>query len=91
MVARSLRPVHAGCYMATDYVLEVKDTAAGQLHKRTVECPVCHSHGTVIHHDIRSSLRYACERCLHEWQIEPAEEPLDVDPTISPVPLKGGS
>jgi len=77
--------------MATDYVLEVKDTAAGQLHKRTVECPVCHSHGTVIHHDIRSSLRYACERCLHEWQIEPAEEPLDVDPTISPVPLKGGS
>jgi len=67
------------------------DTAADQLHTPTVECPVCHSHGAQLHHDIRSSLRYVCERCLHEWQIEPAEEPPEVDPTISTVPAKGGS
>jgi hypothetical protein len=89
MMARSLRPVQVECYMATDHVLGMKDTAADQPHKRTVECPVCHSHGALLHHDIRSSLRYACERCLHEWQIEPAEEPLEVDPTISTVPLEG--
>jgi DNA-directed RNA polymerase subunit RPC12/RpoP len=63
---------------------------ADRTHKRTIECPVCHSHGADIHHDIRSSLLYSCQRCRHEWQIDPAEEPLDVDCAISPNALKGG-
>jgi hypothetical protein len=45
-----------------------------------ITCPVCGSDGTTLHHDIRSSLLYFCERCLHEWQIDPAQEPFEVDP-----------
>ena len=59
-------------------------------HKRSIECPVCRSHGPDIHHDVRSSLVYFCQRCQHEWQIEPAEQLVDVDLDISPGPLKGG-
>ena len=65
-------------------------TATDKLHIRTIECPVCHSHGADIHHDIRSSLLYFCQRCQHEWQIDPVEEPVEVDLDISPGPVKGG-
>jgi hypothetical protein len=64
-------------------------TATDELQIRLIECPVCHSHAPDIHHDIRSSLLYFCQRCQHEWQIDPAEEPVDVDLHISPGPLKG--
>jgi DNA-directed RNA polymerase subunit RPC12/RpoP len=64
-----------------------------QLHdereKRIIECPVCQSRGADIHHDIRSSLRYFCQHCQHEWQIDPEDEPLALDPDISPGPMKG--
>lgn len=29
----------------------------------------------MLHHDIRAPLVYSCMKCLHEWQIELAEEP----------------
>jgi DNA-directed RNA polymerase subunit RPC12/RpoP len=64
-------------------------TTADQPHTRTIKCPVCHSHGANLHHDIRSSLLYFCQRCEHEWEIDRVEEPLDVDPAISPGPLRG--
>ena len=52
--------------------------------RTTIECPVCGSHGTRLHHDIRASLLYSCMECLHEWKIEPADEPPDeADATIS--------
>jgi len=28
----------------------------------------------MLHHDVRASLIYACQQCMHEWQIDPAEE-----------------
>lgn len=40
-----------------------------------IKCPVCGAHGSMLNHDIRASLVYSCKRCMHEWQIEPAEEP----------------
>jgi hypothetical protein len=40
-----------------------------------VRCPVCGAHGSMLHHDIRGSLVYSCKKCLHEWQIDPADEP----------------
>jgi DNA-directed RNA polymerase subunit RPC12/RpoP len=55
----------------------------------TITCPVCGSRGAVLRHDVRSSLLYFCQQCQHEWQIDPADEPLQVDPAISPGPLKG--
>ena len=55
----------------------------------TIECPVCQAHGAMLHHDIRSSLRYFCAQCEHEWEIDPADEPLAADPSISPGPLRG--
>ena len=55
----------------------------------TIECPVCQADGAMLHHDIRSSLRYFCAQCEHEWQIDPADEPLEADLAISPGPLKG--
>jgi hypothetical protein len=64
-------------------------TAADQLHRRTIKCPVCQAHGATLRHDIRSSLVYFCQRCRHEWQIDPLEEPLEADLTVSPGPLKG--
>jgi hypothetical protein len=40
-----------------------------------IRCPVCGSHGSMLHHDIRASLVYSCKYCLHEWQIDPEDEP----------------
>jgi len=28
----------------------------------------------MLHHDIRASLFYSCQTCMHPWQIDPAEE-----------------
>ena len=64
---------------------------AEQPHRRTIECPVCQAHGAILRHDIRGSLVYFCQRCQHEWQIDPAEEPIEPDLTVSPGPLKGQS
>ena len=50
--------------------------------KSPVRCPVCQSHGAMLHHDMRASLVYSCQQCLHAWQIDPAEEPLQADPTV---------
>jgi hypothetical protein len=58
---------------------------------RTIECPVCGSDGAGLRHDIRSSLLYFCQKCEHEWQVDRAEEPSEVDPAISPGPLKGAT
>lgn len=49
-------------------------------------CPVCESHGAVLHHDIRASLLYCCSNCLHEWQIDPAEKPPEAEPAMSGSP-----
>jgi hypothetical protein len=51
-----------------------------------VRCPVCGSHGAMLHHDIRASLIYSCQACMHEWQIDPAEEPPQADPLIAERP-----
>jgi hypothetical protein len=45
-----------------------------------VRCPVCWSNGEMIHHDIRAPLDYSCRNCSHEWQIDPADEPLEGTP-----------
>ena len=29
----------------------------------------------MLRHDIRASLVYSCQACLHEWEIDPSEEP----------------
>ena len=29
----------------------------------------------MLHHDVRASLLYSCQRCTHEWQIKPARYP----------------
>jgi hypothetical protein len=42
-----------------------------------VRCPVCLSDGEMIRHDIRAALVYSCLNCSHEWQIDPAHEPLE--------------
>ena len=63
--------------------------ATDQPHRHSIECPVCQAHGSILHHDIRGSLVYFCHRCQHEWQIDPAEQPLEPDLTVSPGPLKG--
>jgi hypothetical protein len=46
---------------------------------RIVICPVCESSGTMLHHDLRALLVYSCQKCLHEWQIDPADEPPQAD------------
>jgi len=51
-----------------------------------IECPICGSQGKVLRHDIRASLVYSCQQCLHEWQIDPAEEPPQADPTVAERP-----
>jgi hypothetical protein len=48
-----------------------------------IRCPVCQSNGEMIHHDVRASLVYSCRNCSHEWQISPADEPLEGDPTVA--------
>ena len=55
----------------------------------TITCPVCQAYGALLRHDIRASLVYFCQRCQHEWQIDPSEEPLEPDDTMSPGPLRG--
>jgi hypothetical protein len=44
----------------------------------TIRCPLCDS--CDVHHDVRASLIYRCQDCLHEWQIDPADEPSDAEP-----------
>ena len=39
-----------------------------------VQCPECGSDGEMLHHDPRASLIYGCKVCLHEWQMEVADE-----------------
>ncbi len=51
-----------------------------------ITCPVCGSQGSMLHHDIRASLVYSCEKCMHEWQIDPAQEPPQPDPTVAEPP-----
>jgi DNA-directed RNA polymerase subunit RPC12/RpoP len=51
-----------------------------------IRCPVCGSHGEMLHHDIRASLVYSCQMCMHEWQIDPAEEPLPADSMVAERP-----
>ena len=46
---------------------------------RIVMCPVCESSGTMLHHDRRAALVYSCQKCMHEWQIDAASEPLQAD------------
>ena len=64
-------------------------TASDQPPTHAIECPVCQAHGPMLHHDIRGSLVYFCQRCQHEWQIDRAEEPLEADLSVFPGPLKG--
>ena len=42
-----------------------------------IKCPVCDAHGSQVRHGVRATLVYSCLRCLHEWQIDPADEPAD--------------
>jgi len=35
-----------------------------------VTCPVCGADGSLLHHDVRSSLVYSCLKCTHEWQVD---------------------
>lgn len=51
-----------------------------------VKCPVCEAEGDFLHHDVRSSLLYSCEKCRHEWQ-EAAEPecPADADQASTPL------
>jgi len=51
-----------------------------------IRCPVCRSYGAALRHDVRASLVYSCTYCLHEWQIEPWEEPLAAEPPVSARP-----
>jgi len=51
-----------------------------------IECPICGSHGSVLHHDIRASLVYSCQQCLHEWQIDPAQELPQADSMVAERP-----
>ena len=48
-----------------------------------VKCPVCQANGEMIHHDVRASLVYSCRNCSHEWQINPADEPVDGDAAVT--------
>ena len=47
-----------------------------------IKCPVCEAHGERLHNDIRASLVYSCINCSHEWQIDPADEPPQAEPTV---------
>lgn len=51
-----------------------------------VECPVCGSYGAQLRHDLRAPLVYACQTCLHEWQLDPADEP-PLEPDTGMFPL----
>jgi hypothetical protein len=56
-----------------------------------IACPVCGSTGDMLHHDIRASLIYSCQKCLHEWEIEPAGEPPQASPTAAERPRSAPS
>jgi uncharacterized Zn finger protein len=47
-----------------------------------ITCPVCAASGSMIHHDIRSSLVYSCLNCTHEWEIDPAIEAATTKPAV---------
>ena len=49
-------------------------------------CPVCGSHGSMLHHDVRASLVYSCQKCTHEWQIDPADESQQAALTVAERP-----
>jgi hypothetical protein len=51
-----------------------------------ITCPVCESHGEMIHGNVRASLAYSCQNCLHEWQIDPKEDPPEADPMVTESP-----
>ena len=51
-----------------------------------IECPICGSQGAVLRHDVRASLLYSCQKCLHEWQIDPAEELPQADSMVAERP-----
>ena len=51
-----------------------------------IKCPVCESHGAMLHHDIHASLVYSCQKCLREWEIDPAEELPQADPMMAERP-----
>lgn len=51
-----------------------------------IRCPVCDSHGATLHHDVRAPLLYSCQKCLHEWEIDPAEEPPEADLIVAQRP-----
>jgi hypothetical protein len=40
----------------------------------------------MLHHDIRAPLVYSCQNCLHDWQIDPADEPPQADPAVADRP-----
>jgi len=40
----------------------------------------------MLHHDLRSPLVYSCQKCLHEWEIDPGEEPLPADTKVAERP-----
>ena len=46
-------------------------------------CPVCGADRSLLHHDVRASLLYSCQRCTHEWLIEPAAAPSLLRPSKS--------
>ena len=51
--------------------------SAHSLHL-VIVCPICGFDGPTLRHDIRASLLYFCERCEHEWQIAPEDEPAEM-------------
>ena len=56
-----------------------------------IKCPVCTASGSMIHHDIRSSLVYSCLNCRHEWQIEPPVGPAAARNTGTEQPRTGSA
>ena len=50
--------------------------------KLLITCPVCAASGSMIHHDLRSSLVYSCLNCTHEWEIVPVREAATTEPPV---------
>ena len=55
-----------------------------------ISCPVCGAYRSMLHHDVRASLLYSCQRCTHEWLIAPPVTPPPLhsdsgDGDVSPV------
>jgi ribosome-binding protein aMBF1 (putative translation factor) len=53
---------------------------------RMIRCPLCGSHGARLHHDVRASLVYSCQKCLHEWQMDSAAAAPQADATVAQGP-----